>query len=349
MKKTVLIHDWLEKNFGAEKVLSALHSCYPAPIYTLIHSGFDQFPYPDIRTSFLQKISTKHFRKLLPLFPKAIESFDLSEYDLILSSSHAVAKSVKKQAHQLHICYCHTPMRYAWDEKTTYASQTALPWAFSILMEKMRMWDKATSKRVDHFIANSEFIAERIYRCYNRRSKVIYPPVDIAYFDVCRTKDDYYITSGRDAPYKRLDLINYAFAKMKRRKLVLIENLTRAELREKLQGAKAYISMAKEDFGILPVEAMACGTPIIGYGHGGLKETVGEVGGILFENQTDKALIEAIETFETKDFPPDKLHEHAQKFSKERFEEEIKAYVESCYHGWRTGESSLASILPKKA
>ena len=357
--KVAIVHDWLVTNAGAEKVLRSILNIYPdAEIFSLV-----DFLSPEerdiiidgkkVHTSFIQKLpyAKKHFRNYLPLFSKAIESFDLSAYDLIISSSWAVAKGVKKSPDQLHVSYCHTPIRYAWDLYDEYTQ--GLPWLKKILVQNIlkyiRKWDIATLDRVDHFIANSTFVQERILRTYNRESTVIHPPVDINKFSFYEEKENFHLTASRLVPYKKTKLIVEAFNKMPDQKLVVIGSGEEYDSIQKIakdnisvlgyqsdeilistmQRAKSFIYAAIEDFGIVPVEAMACGTPVIAYGKGGIKDTVVDgITGVFFDKQSAVSINHAIGTFETIRFDHQSISKHASKFSTERFEKEMKEFVQ---------------------
>lgn len=356
--KTALVHDWLITLGGAEKVLESMWELFPSPIYTLFHDkknmekGF--FTKKQITSSFLQKIpgSLSFYRHLLPLFPKAIESFDLSAYEVILSSSHSVAKAVLKKPDQLHICYCHTPMRYVWDLQDVYLN------SFGFLLKniarpffnRLRHWDQKTAHSVDLFIANSSYVAERIAKSYQRKASVIYPPVSVENFYLSQKKEDYYITHGRLVPYKRIDFLVKAFAKMPEKKLVIIGTgpeekkirsiatknveflgyVEREKLSKLLSQAKAYVFAAEEDFGISVVEAQASGLPVIALGKGGALETVldGKTG-LFFKEPLESLFIEAIKSFEKTEaiFDPIFIRSHASFFHKARFEIEFQQCV----------------------
>ncbi|NGX63780.1 MAG: GDP-mannose-dependent alpha-(1-6)-phosphatidylinositol monomannoside mannosyltransferase [Candidatus Anoxychlamydiales bacterium] len=357
--KTAIVHDWLVSVAGGEKVLKLMHDLFPSPIYTLLKNPKALkgtfFEDKKIVSSFIEKLpfSTKLYQKYLMFFPFAIEQFDLSEYDVILSSSHCVAKGVLTRFDQLHICYCHTPMRYAWDLYFQYLNESNLKKGIKarlaqIILHYLRMWDITSAKRVDEFIANSKFVANRIEKLYNKEAKVIYPPVDVNYFQPCYEKDDYYLTASRFVPYKKVDLIVEAFSKMKDKKLVVIgdgpdmkkikskasKNIeilgyqNDETLKKYLSKAKAFVFAAIEDFGILPVEAMASSTPVIALSKGGVKESVVEnKTGIFFNEQNIQSIMNAVEKFEKKDFDLYKIREHAMKFSEERFKKEFNDFV----------------------
>ncbi|NGX34395.1 MAG: GDP-mannose-dependent alpha-(1-6)-phosphatidylinositol monomannoside mannosyltransferase [Candidatus Anoxychlamydiales bacterium] len=359
--KTAIVHDWLVSVAGGEKVLKLMHDLYPSKIYTLLknpkflkNSFFED---KKIETSFIQKLpfSKNLYQKYLMFFPFAIEQFDLSEYDVILSSSHCVAKGVLTRFDQLHICYCHTPMRYAWDLYFQYLHESNLKKGIKakiaqMILHYLRMWDVTSASRVDEFIANSKFIAQRIKKLYNKEAKVIYPPVDVNFFEPCYKKDGYYFTASRLVPYKKIDLIVEAFSKMPDKKLVVIGDgpdmkKIKAKafrfknievlgyqkdevLKKYMKEAKAFVFAAIEDFGILPIEAMASATPVIALSRGGTKETViDNKTGILFNEQNIESVIDAVKRFEKTEFDLNFIRKHAEKFSNERFKEEFDEYV----------------------
>ncbi len=361
--KVAIIHDWLPVVGGAERVLEQLINLYPdAEIFTL----FDFLSREDapflkgktVHKSLLQKFpfSKRFYRNLLPLFPFAIEQFDLSRFDLILSSSAAVAKGIITSPNQLHVCYCHSPMRYAWDLQQQYLQQTGLNKGIRSIfvryvLYKLRIWDVVSSNRVDSFIANSGYIRNRISKTYRRDAKVIYPPVDIQRFTVCTQKEDFYVTASRQVPYKRIDLIVKAFRQMPDKRLVVIGDGPEYKkikalagdnveilgyqgddvLLDHLRRAKAFIFAAQEDFGIIPVEAQACGTPVIAFGRGGACETVlDKITGLLFDEQTEASLIDAVARFERlqNDFRADVIRQHATEFSTERFCMEMSRHIQ---------------------
>lgn len=361
--KKALISDWYYVNGGAEKVIHSINK---------IWDDFDHFALIDFlndedrkfilngkkaKTSFIQKLPTvkKNHRKFLQLFPIAIEQFDLRDFDLIISSSSAVAKGIRTNKNQLHICYCHSPMRYAWDLKEQYLKDAGLNkglkgvYARSVL-NRIKKWDLSNSENVDYFIANSQHIAQRIKNNYNKESVIIYPPVDVDFFSLEEVKEDYYLTASRLVPYKHTQLIVEAFNELPHLKLIVagegpeLEKLQKIaknniefvgfvenkKLRSLMQKAKAFIFAAEEDFGIIPVEAQACGTPVIALKKGGTLETVIEnETGSFFEEQSSQKISEAIINFQNQTFDPKLIREHAVKFSKQRFEREIKEFVEA--------------------
>jgi len=351
MEKIALVHDWLVGVAGGEKVLEAMTDLYEGPIYTLLHKT-GLFPERKVIPSFLQHLPKveRYYRNLLPLFPLAIERFDLSEYSLILSSSHAVAKGVRTRPDQVHICYCHTPMRYAWDLHDFHLSHLG-PMKKALarpILKSLREWDQKTHPRVDHFIANSNCVAERIKAHYGREATVIYPPVDTHLFAIAPRREDYYFTCSRLVPYKRIDLLVDAFTQMPTKKLVVIGSGPElANLKEKagpniellgyqpdevyreiLAKARAFVFGAVEDFGIVSVEAQSAGVPVIALGQGGSLETVlpGKTG-LFFEEQSAQSLINAIEQFEKMEFDPVFIKAHAEKFAKARFQKEFQDFV----------------------
>lgn len=351
------MHEWLVNYAGSEKCVESFTNIYPdAPVYTLVDFLDDEqrsiiLKGKHAKTSFVQHLpyaKTKH-RNYLPLFPRAIEQFNLSDFDIIISSSHAVAKGVKTNRRQLHISYCYSPMRYAWDNAEEYLKGFKGSVA-KLFLNYLRRWDIKSSKNPDYLIAISEYIRNKIKRIYNRDADVIYPPVDTDKFPLEINKEDYYLAASRLVPYKRIDLIVEAFANMLDKKLVVIGSgpekekiLSKAtpnvdvigyqdfeSLKTYMQKAKAFVFAAEEDFGIVVVEAMACGTPVIAFKTGGASETVvdGKTG-ILFPEQTVDSIIEAIIKFEqissTLDYS--KISQHAEKFSRSRFEQTFKEYV----------------------
>lgn len=365
MKKVALVHDWLVKFGGSEKVLEALSEIYPSKIYTLVADKDNLvgscFEDKQIKTSFIQKLpqAKKKYRSYLPLFPLAIEQFDLSDYDLVVSSSHSIAKGVLTHADQFHICYCHTPMRYAWDLYQQYLREAKLKSGVKGILAKfflhyLRIWDAHASSRVNVYVANSQYVGRRIQKLYGQESTVIYPPVGVEAFELCESKDDFYLTASRFVPYKKIDLIVEAFQQMPDKKLVVIGDGPDMDkikskagsnveilgyqndtvLKGMLQKARAFLFAAVEDFGILPVEAQACGTPVIAYGRGGVLETVVEgKTGLFYSEQTPEALTKAVQKFEKDQdkFVPQEIHAHVKPFSTARFQQEFKALVEEKY------------------
>ncbi|WP_029522921.1 glycosyltransferase family 4 protein [Persephonella sp. KM09-Lau-8] len=360
--KIALVHDWLTTIAGAEKVLEAIYEIYPADIYTLVKDENNLkdtiFEVAKIETSFIQKLPKAKikYRNYLPLFPIAIEQFNLSNYDVIISSSHAVAKGVLTNPNQLHISYIHTPIRYAWDLYHQYLKESNLNkgikgWIAKYFLHKIRIWDYTTANRPDYYVANSKYIAKRIKKIYGKESTVIYPPVDVDKFELYTKKENFYLTASRMVPYKKIDLIVEAFSKMPDKKLVVIgdgpdfDKIKKKAsknvellgyqpfdiLKDYMRRAKAFIFAAEEDFGIAPVEAQACGTPVIAFGKGGVTETVIEnETGIFFYKQAVDNLVDAIKNFEKLEdnFDFKEIRRNAERFSKKRFKEEFKSFVE---------------------
>ncbi len=363
--KIAILHDWLETYAGAERVLEQLFKLYPnADLYSLVDflpddkRGF--IGGRKARTSFIQHLplARKHFRHYLPLFPLAIERLDLSAYDLILSSSYCVVKGVRTRPGQIHVCYCHSPVRYAWDMQEEYLSTTGKGKGLQgalirYFLGRLRKWDAATAPRVTSYIANSHFIAERIRKFYGRDSVVIPPPVATQDFDLCADKQDFYLAASRMVPYKKLPVIAEAFSRMPSRKLVMIgegpeahkvqEIAARAPnieylgyqpfpaLKDRMQKARAFVFAAQEDFGIMPVEALACGTPVIAFGKGGVLDSVTPQTGLFFQEQTPEAIVSAIESFEekTKTITPAACRAQAETFSEDRFRKRLADHVDS--------------------
>ena len=373
--RIALVHDWLDTWRGGENVLAEMVALYPAAdLFALVdflpEEARERIAGKRARTSYLQRLpfARTHFRSFLPLMPHAIETLDLASYDLVISSSHAVAKGVRTSPAQLHVCYCHSPMRYAWDLQEQYLEMSGLGRGLrgSVVrrvLDRLRRWDRATSTRVNHFIANSAHIRERIARCYGRDATVIHPPVDVDFFTpdamqpppAARTC---YVTASRWVPYKRVDVLAAAFRELPERRLVVVGDgpeaprvraaagsnvefvgeVPRERLRELLRGARAFLFAAEEDFGILPVEAQACGTPVIAYGRGGSLETVRGLEqpaatGLFFAEQRPaavaaaiRALDDALPTIRAAD-----CRANAERFAAPRFRAELAAFVEAAW------------------
>jgi len=371
MKKVAIVHDWLTTYAGAERVLEQLLSLYPgADLFSVCdfvpdaERGFLRGRRPT--TTFIQKLpgARKRYRTYLPLMTLAIEQLDLSGYDVVISSSHAVAKGVLTGPDQLHVSYVHSPIRYAWDLQHQYLRESGLDrglkgWITKWLLHKIRLWDLRTANGVDRFVANSGFIARRIWKVYRREADVIYPPVDVSSFTLREDKDDFYLTASRMVPYKKIDLIVEAFAAMPDKRLVVIGDGPDMEkirakagpnlqllgyqpfevLRDHMQRAKAFVFAAEEDFGITPVEAQACGTPVIAFGKGGALETVRGLGrsetptGVFFDQQTVVSVMDAVERFEAhhEAFAAPACRDNAMRFSPEVFCERFGALVAAEY------------------
>lgn len=362
-----IVADWLVTYAGAEKVIKEFIQLYPdADLYSVVDFLSDEsrnnFSGKHATTTFIQKLprSRKIYQKDLPLMPLAIEQLDVSHHDIILSSSHAVSKGVLTGPDQMHISYVHSPIRYAWDLQHQYLRESGLDKGIKgllakWLLHKVRLWDLRTVNGVDHFVANSQFIARRINKVYGRHADVIYPPVDVERFNFRENKEDFYITASRLVPYKRVDLIVEAFSAMPDKKLVVIGNGSEIEkikmkagknveimgyqnndiMQSYMERAKAFVFAAEEDFGITPVEAQACGTPVIAFGKGGSLETVRPYGvaskptGVFFDKQTADSIKDAVSQFET---IQDRIYaedcrNHAVNFSCERFRKEMDTYI----------------------
>ena len=341
--RVALVHDWLTGMRGGEKCLEALCELYPAAtLFTLFYRRGHLSPLierMDIRTSPLQRVPgwQRIYRHLLPLYPRAIESFDLAGYDLVISSSHCVAKGARAAPGATHLCYCHTPMRYAWDQYRHYFPPERLAWwnrrAIPALIGRMRAWDVATADRPHRYAANSRHVAARIRTAYGREAEVIYPPVDLASLRLGDGSGGYYLMVNAFAPYKRVDLVVEAFNRLGRELRIIGTGQDEARLRslagpnvrflgwtspealrEAYAGCRAFVFAAEEDFGITPVEAQGCGRPVIALGKGGVLETVvphpgfpASAGwpassaaptGVLYPEQTAEALVEAVRFFE---------------------------------------------------
>jgi glycosyltransferase involved in cell wall biosynthesis len=369
--RVAVVHDWLVVYGGAERVLEHILDLYPqADLFSLIdfvpeeQRHFLRGKTP--KTSFLQRIpgARKHYRKMLPLMPLAIEQLDLTGYDLIISSHYSVAKGVLSGPNQVHVCYCHSPMRYAWDHYHSYLREMNLQrgpasWFARWQLHRIRGWDQQSALAVDQFVANSQFVARRIAKFYGRDCLVLAPPVDTQLFSLVAQKEDFYVCAGRFVPFKRIDLVAEAFAAMPDKKLVLIGDGPEMEkIKSKagsncvftgflppdqvygyLSRARAFIFPSEEDFGIVPVEAQACGTPVIALGRGGALETV--VGwsspdganqratGIFFEEQTAQSLAQAVKLFETieANLSAEAISRHAQDFSIDAFKRKFECTV----------------------
>lgn len=369
--RVAIVHDWLVTYAGAERVLEQIIACFPdADLFSLVDFLDDDRAFvcgKRVKTSFIQRLpfARKRYRAYLPLMPLAIEQLDVSAYDLVISSSHAVAKGVLTGPDQVHISYVHSPIRYAWDLQHQYLEQSNLTHglrsAFArLVLHYIRNWDIRTSNAVDHFVANSKFIARRIKKVYRRDSQVIFPPVDVESFEIGEHKEDFYLTASRLVPYKKIDLIVEAFARMPGKKLVVIGDgpqmsAVRAKassnvevlgyqpfsvLHEYMRCAKAFVFAAEEDFGIAPVEAQACGTPVIAYGKGGALETVRDLSqshptGLFFHEQTATAIAAAVNSFER---DADRIsardcRANAERFSIAHFRERFVACVERACPG----------------
>jgi glycosyltransferase involved in cell wall biosynthesis len=364
--KVAVVHEWLESYVGSERVLEQILLCYPdADLFAVAdflpadQRGFlrDRA----VTTSFIQRLpfARRRFRHYLLLMPLAVEQFDLSDYDLVITSNHAVAKGVLTGPDQLHISYVHTPIRYAWDLQHQYLRQAGLDrglrsWLARWMLHKMRLWDHRTANGVDVFVANSHYVARRITKVYRREADVIYPPVDVAGFILREDKEDFYLAVSRMVPYKRIDVIVRAFTAMPERRLVVIGDgpelgkikslagpnvaflgfQPENSLKNHMQRARAFIFAAEEDFGIVPLEAQACGTAVIAYGKGGAKETIAGLEaeaptGVLFDAQEPESLMEAVTRFERDAhlIKAEACRSNAKRFAPDQFRSAFKKLV----------------------
>lgn len=382
--RIAIVHEWLDGYAGSEQVVEQMLEVFStADVFALVDflpaeaRGFLEGR--NVRTSFLQRLplARKRFRAYLPLMPLAIEQFDLSDYQIILSSNHAVAKGALTREDQLHLCYVHTPIRYAWDLyhatlKINGLQRGPKSWLTRLLLHYVRLWDHASASRVDGFAANSRYVARRVWKTYRRRAAVIYPPVDVERFCLQRQKSDFYLTVSRLVPYKRVDLIVEAFRRMPDKRLIVIgdgpqrgalerhvpPNVTilghqpARVVEEHMQAARAFVYAADEDFGISPVEAQACGTPVIAFGRGGVTETVlpGKTG-VFFPEQTATSITSAVEAFEEcrAIFEPEFIRDHAAGFSTERFQKQFAQFVDRRWERFqRQATRSFPAARPAK-
>lgn len=359
--KLAIVHDYLNQFGGAERVVIALHEAFPeAPIFTSIYDRERmpaEFGSMDIKTSFMQHLPgvMKKYKAYLPLYPLAFSKMDLRGFDVILSSSSAFAKGVKKDRDALHVCYCYNPMRFVWryddyikEEPLPRALKIALPW----YLKRLKMWDVRTSASVDYFISISMTVARRILECWGRDSTIIYPPVEAKKFNISDSVEDYYLIVSRLKPYKRIEMAVEAFNRMGKPLKVIgggdfegklkslaggsIEFLGRVDdekLARYYSRCKALIFPGEEDFGIVPVEAMASGRPVIAYGRAGALETVvdGKTG-IFFNEPKPDSIVEAVKKFEGMNFDPNFIRQHALLFDKELFKAKIKEFIHQKYH-----------------
>ncbi len=358
--KVALAHDWLTGMRGGEKVLEVLCELYPdADIFTLFHargSVSDTIERHHVSTSILQSLpfARSHYRRYLPLFPMAIEQFDLDPYDLVISSSHCAAKAVVAAGRARHICYCHSPMRYAWDQFDAYfgpdrVGAVASHWLYRPLLARLARWDASTASRVGRFLANSQHVAGRIRRYYNRVATIVYPPVDTIFYHPDTTAPgSHFLIVSAIVPYKRIDLAIAACrragarlrivgdgpdrARLERQADGRVEftgRLTDEQIRDEYRGARAVLLPGEEDFGIVPVEAQACGRPVVALARGGALETVidGETG-VLFAEPTVESLAAALEQMSHVVFDSERIRRHAQQFSRERHVEQMRGVIE---------------------
>jgi glycosyltransferase involved in cell wall biosynthesis len=368
--RVALIHDWLTGMRGGEKVLEVLCELEPgADIFTLLHRRGSVSPTIErhrIHTSVIQRLpfARTQYRRYLPLFPFAIEQFDLDPYDLVVSSSHCAAKAVVPPGRARHLCYCHSPMRYAWDQFEAYfgperVGRAASRWFYRPTLSRLARWDAATASRVDRFVANSRHVAGRIARYYNRKASVVYPPVDTVFYHPASVAHErrhgvptgperHFLIVSALVPYKRIDLAIEACQRAGARLRIVGDGPERERLerqagqtaeflgplsddgiRDEYRRALAVILPGEEDFGIVPVEAQACGRPVVAFGRGGALETVidGETGVFFFE-PTAASLAAALERVATMRVDTPRLREHAQRFSRERHRDTMRALID---------------------
>jgi len=389
--RIALVHEWFDHFYGSERVAAEILACFPsADVFTLVDiMKGDARRFLDgktINTSFIQRLpfgSSPRFRHYLPLFPLAIEQFDLSTYDLVLSSSHAVAKGVLTGPNQLHIAYVHTPMRYAWELQHDYLRQSGLDRGLKgmltrYLLHRLRLWDLRTVNGVDRFLANSAYVARRIQKTYRRDADVVHPPVDVDRFRIEEEKDDHYLAVSRFVPYKHTETIIDAFIGMPDKKLTVIgdgpglkaararvtPNITLlppqpfARLEQEMRRARAFIFAPEEDFGITPVEAQAAGTPVIAFGGGGVLETVRtpdqtKPTGLFFDRQTPEAIQHAVRSFEAsaKSFQAGHCRDNALRFATRHFQERYTTIIAKSWgaHGGRIDGVDQPADQPKVA
>jgi glycosyltransferase involved in cell wall biosynthesis len=368
--RVALVHDWLVTYNGAERILEQLVKMYPdADIFSLVdflppeRRGF--IAGKPVKTSFIQKMpfARKHFRLYFSLFPLAIQSFDFSGYDLVISVSFSVAKGAMTDPDQLHVCISCSPVRYAWDLQEQYLREHGYAKGLrSFVMRSVllfiRVWDAATAAAVDEYVAISGFVGRRIWKYYRRTSIVIYPPVATEEFTFHPAKDDFYLAASRHVPYKRIDMIVDAFRAMPQRKLVVIGDGPEhkrileiakgapniqilghqpfAVLKDHMQRAKGFVFAAKEDFGIVVLEAQSCGTPVIALGQGAARETVKDgITGVFFPDQTVESLTAAIARFEDLSLDPAAARANAEKFSEAHFREAFAAFLQEARVRWQ--------------
>jgi glycosyltransferase involved in cell wall biosynthesis len=367
-KRVAIVHDWLETFAGSESVLEQLLLCFPdADVFAIV-----DFLKPEdrrflegrkVKTSFIQRLpgAKRMFRAYLGLMPLAIEQFDMSGYDLIVSSSHAVAKGVVTGPDQVHISYVHSPMRYIWDLQHQYLKQSGLNWGLKALyirwlFGRLRQWDASSAQHVDYFIANSSYIGRRLKKAYGRDATVIHPPVDLDRFDVGTKKDDFFLFVSRFVPYKRADLIIESFRTQPDRRLIVVGDgpeatrvraaargakniefrgkVEKTELIDLMQRARAALFAAEEDFGITMVEVQACGTPVIAFGRGGVTDIIdadrGLPTGVLFDRQDVESVLDALSRFDSirHRITPESCRANALRFARSRFRAEIRNFVE---------------------
>jgi glycosyltransferase involved in cell wall biosynthesis len=375
--RIAVVHEWPISYAGSEQVLAAILAAFPqADLYALIHDpeGLRGTPLErvPVHTSFIQSLprAKDKYQAYLPLMPLAVEQFDLRPYDLVLSSSHAVAKGVLTRSDQLHVSYTHTPLRYAWDLYLDYLTESGMDrglksWLVRSALHYLRLWDSVAANRVDFYLANSSYVQRRIEKLYRRPARVIYPPVDIERYQPDLPREEFFVTVSRFVPYKRLDLIVRTFTRTGHELVVIgdgperarIERLAGSRVRvlgyqpdevvvDHLQRAKAFIFAADEDFGIAPVEAQAAGCPVVAYGKGGALETVTgwpdpHATGVFFDAQTPEALEAAVKLFEAHEdeLKPEACRRNAERFGQQHFQREFRSTIEELWSKFQGGEA----------
>lgn len=361
--KVALVHDFLVKLGGAERVLKSLTEIYPsAPIFCLVYDEKavgEVFPRERVRTSFLQKLPKfvrRRYPYLLPLIPRAVESFDFEGYDLVISSSTAYAHGIVVPLETKHVCYCHSPMRFAWDYSAEYLRERKMGGlmraAFGYFLKGLREWDQVAADRPDLYLANSVNVQRRIEKYFRQKSEVLYPPVEVSRFSAVKANEDYFLIVSTLAAYKRIDLAVKLFNRIGKRLVIIGEGAEREKLetmakenieflgfkddkvvKEYLENCRAFIFPGEEDFGISPVEAMACGKPVLAYGKGGLLESVveGETGEFFYE-PTVEAMEDGLGRLiaNERHYKAKRIRERASIFSEEVFRENLKKFVAAC-------------------
>ena len=375
-ERVAIVHEWFTGMRGGERCVEAMCELFPqATLFALIHTRgavsatIERMP---IRTSFVQRLpfAGRHYRRYLPIFPLAVSRFSMQEFDLVISSNHCVAKGVHVRPDALHVCYCYTPMRYVWDQYEDYFAPgragLVTRAAMHLARGPLQKWDVRTAANPRHFVAISENVRERIGRIYGRRADLIYPPVDVSRFILSRRDNGYFLVVSALVPYKRIDLAVQAATSAGEHLIVIgtgpeegwlrrvagptVEFLgwkSDEEIRDYYAGCKAVVFPGEEDFGIVPVEAMASGKPVIAFARGGALETVVEEEnvrtGVLFRQQTVEALVEAMRRFRELDFDPEKMRQFALRFDRPRFKENLSAYIHARWGEFRTGSPQVQS------
>lgn len=375
--KLAYVHEWLVNYAGSEKVVEAMMEHHPAPIYTLVHDpeALKNTPLAgrEIHASFLQGFpqAIKRYQQYLPFMPLAVEQFDLTPYDVVVSSNHAVAKGARVRADQLHLSYVHTPIRYAWDLQDEYLRDAGLTRGFKAFMVKavlhyLRLWDVSSANRVDLYMANSAYVARRIWRTYRRRARVVYPPVDVHLFDPSKSREDFFLTMSRMVSYKRTDAVVQACNELGLPLVVIgggpdldriramagptVKVMGRQSdevVRDHMSRCRAFVFAADEDFGIATVEAQASGAPVLAYGRGGSTEIVQDgKTGLFFPDQSASSIKQTLQDFlKAPTFDSNFIHEQSQRFSRARFQREFHELLEQSWEAFRQGQDPEAHIF----